>query len=617
MCGFVGFFDNNENKEVILDKMMDRIIHRGPDMGGKFYDDNAALGFRRLSILDLSEAGCQPLYSEDKNLVLVFNGEIYNYLDIKEDLIAKGYKFNSNTDSEVLIHGYAEYGEKLVDKLRGMFAFCIWDKAEKKAFGARDHFGIKPYYFYEYEQNGKKSMMIASEIKSFLDHPNFVKEVNEKALKPYMTFQYSSQPDETFFKGVQRLRPGHFFTYQDGKMDIKKYWDINFDDKHNTVEENIAKIEEVVEESVRVHNHADVLIGSFLSGGVDSSYITACLMPDKTFSIGFEQEKFDESNLAAELSQILGIENVRETITGDDCLGKLSDIQYHMDEPQSNPSTLPLYFLSKLARDHGVTVVLSGEGADEIFGGYEWYDLDEGQKKLKKLPSFMLKGAASIAKHLPQFHGKTTLLRAGRPVEETFIGEAVIFDEEEAKDILKPGYQNSRTIREITQPVYDMVKGKDDVTKKQMIDIKLFMEGDILQKADKMSMAHSLELRVPFLDKEVMKVGEEIGSDQKISNGTTKYILRKAAEKKLPEDWYKRKKKGFPVPIKLWFREEKHYNYVKEYFNADFVDQFFDKQKINQLLDDHYNDVTNNARKIYTILVFLVWYKRYFVDEAN
>lgn len=617
MCGFVGFFDNNENKEVILDKMMDRIIHRGPDMGGKFYNDNAALGFRRLSILDLSEAGCQPLYSEDKNLVLVFNGEIYNYLDIKEDLIAKGYKFNSNTDSEVLIHGYAEYGEKLVDKLRGMFAFCIWDKAEKKAFGARDHFGIKPYYFYEYEQNGKKSMMIASEIKSFLDHPNFVKEVNEKALKPYMTFQYSSQPDETFFKGVQRLRPGHFFTYQDGKMDIKNYWDINFDDKHNTVEENIAKIEEVVEESVRVHNHADVPIGSFLSGGVDSSYITACLMPDKTFSIGFEQEKFDESNLAAELSQILGIENVRETITGDDCLGKLSDIQYHMDEPQSNPSTLPLYFLSKLARDHGVTVVLSGEGADEIFGGYEWYDLDEGQKKLKKLPSFMLKGAASIAKHLPQFHGKTTLLRAGRPVEETFIGEAVIFDEEEAKDILKPGYQNSRTIREITQPVYDMVKGKDDVTKKQMIDIKLFMEGDILQKADKMSMAHSLELRVPFLDKEVMKIGEEIGSDQKISNGTTKYILRKAAEKKLPEDWYKRKKKGFPVPIKLWFREEKHYNYVKEYFNADFVDQFFDKQKINQLLDDHYNDVTNNARKIYTILVFLVWYKRYFVDEAN
>ncbi|MEG0249836.1 MAG: asparagine synthase (glutamine-hydrolyzing) [Peptostreptococcus sp.] len=617
MCGFVGFFDNNENKDVILDKMMDRIIHRGPDMGGKFYDDNAALGFRRLSILDLSEAGCQPLYSEDENLVLVFNGEIYNYLEIKEELIAKGYKFHSNTDSEVLIHGYAEYGEKLVDKLRGMFAFCIWDKAEKKAFGARDHFGIKPYYFYEYDQNGKKSLMIASEIKSFLDHPNFVKEVNEKALKPYMTFQYSSQPDETFFKGVQRLRPGHFFTYQDGKMEIKKYWDINFDDKHNTVEENIAKIEAVVEESVKVHNHADVPIGSFLSGGIDSSYITACLMPDKTFSIGFEQDKFDESNLAAELSKILGIENVRETITGEDCLGKLSDIQYHMDEPQSNPSTLPLYFLSKLARDHDVTVVLSGEGADEIFGGYEWYDLDEGQKKLKKLPPFMLKGAAAIARHLPEFHGKTTLLRAGRPVEETFIGEAVIFGEDEAKDILNPNYQNSRTIRQITQPVYDMVKGKDDVTKKQMIDIKLFMEGDILQKADKMSMAHSLELRVPFLDKEVMKVGEEIGSDQKISHGTTKYILRKAAENKLPEDWYKRKKKGFPVPIKLWFREEKHYNYVKEYFNADFVDQFFDKQKINQLLDDHYNDVTNNARKIYTILVFLVWYKRYFVDEAK
>lgn len=617
MCGFVGFFDNNENKDVILEKMMNRIIHRGPDMGGKFYDDDAALGFRRLSILDLSEAGAQPLYSADGNKVMVFNGEIYNYQDIKDDLISKGYEFRSNTDSEVLIHGYTEYGEDLVNKLRGMFAFCIWDKKEKKAFGARDHFGIKPYYFYNYKQNGKESLMIASEIKSFLDHPDFKKEVNEKALKPYLTFQYSSQKDETFFKGVQRLQPGHYFTFQDGKMEIKKYWDVNFNDQHNSVEENIKKIEDVVEESVRLHNHADVPIGSFLSGGIDSSYITACLMPDKTFSIGFEQEKFDESNLAAELSKILGIENVRETIDGDDCLGMLPEIQYHMDEPQANPSTLPLYFLSKLAHDNGVTVILSGEGADEIFGGYEWYDIDAGQKKLKKLPGFIVKGAAAVAKHLPQFHGRTTLLRAGRPVEETFIGEAMIFEEDEAKDILKPKFHKSRTVREITQPVYDMVKGKDDVTKKQLIDIKLFMEGDILQKADKMSMAHSLELRVPFLDKEVMKVGEGIGSDQKICNGTTKYILRKAAEKQLPEDWSKRKKKGFPVPIKLWFKEEKFYKMAKEYFNADFAGEFFDIEKINKLLDDHYNDVTNNARKIYTILVFLVWYKRYFIDENS
>lgn len=616
MCGFIGFFDTRENKEVIVERMMDRVVHRGPDMGGKYIDAHCGLGFRRLSILDLSEAGAQPLYSEDGNKILVFNGEIYNYTEIREDLMAKGYKFKSNTDSEVLIHGYDEYGEALVNKLRGMFAFCIWDKVEQKVFAARDNFGIKPFYFYEYEYNGQKALMIASEIKAFLDHPSFEKEVNKKALKPYLTFQYSAQPDETFFKGVKRLKPGHYFTYQNGEMNIQKYWEVNFNDQHKTLEENIADIRAVIDDSVKMHKQSDVPVGSFLSGGVDSSYITEQLMPDKTFSIGFAEDTFDETTHAEDLSNILNIENIKRTIDADDCLGMLSTIQYHMDEPQSNPSTMPLYFLSKLVKDNDVTVVLSGEGADEIFGGYEWYGLDEGQKKLKKLPSFILKPAASLAKHLPNFRGKTTLLRAGRPVEETFIGQALVFEEDEAKDILNSDYQQSRSVKDITDKVYSLVQGKDDVTKKQFLDIKLFMAGDILQKADKMSMAHSLELRVPFLDKEVMKVGEQIGSEQKITNGTTKYVLRKAAEKSLPEEWFKRKKKGFPVPIKLWFQEEKYYQFVKEYFQADYVDQFFDREKINQLLDDHYQGVVNNARKIYTVLVFLVWYKRYFIDEV-
>ncbi|QDO91494.1 asparagine synthase (glutamine-hydrolyzing) [Dolosigranulum pigrum] len=616
MCGFIGFFDTRENKEVIVERMMDRVIHRGPDMGGKYIDAHCGLGFRRLSILDLSEAGAQPLYSEDGNKILVFNGEIYNYTEIREDLMAKGYKFKSNTDSEVLIHGYDEYGEALVNKLRGMFAFCIWDKVEQKVFAARDNFGIKPFYFYEYEYNGQKALMIASEIKAFLDHPSFEKEVNKKALKPYLTFQYSAQPDETFFKGVKRLKPGHYFTYQNGEMNIQKYWEVNFNDQHKTLEENIADIRAVIDDSVKMHKQSDVPVGSFLSGGVDSSYITEQLMPDKTFSIGFAEDTFDETTHAEDLSNILNIENIKRTIDADDCLGMLPTIQYHMDEPQSNPSTMPLYFLSKLVKDNDVTVVLSGEGADEIFGGYEWYGLDEGQKKLKKLPNFILKPAASLAKHLPNFRGKTTLLRAGRPVEETFIGQALVFEEDEAKDILNSDYQQSRSVKDITDKVYSLVQGKDDVTKKQFLDIKLFMAGDILQKADKMSMAHSLELRVPFLDKEVMKVGEQIGSEQKITNGTTKYVLRKAAEKSLPEEWFKRKKKGFPVPIKLWFQEEKYYQFVKEYFQADYVDQFFDREKINQLLDDHYQGVVNNARKIYTVLVFLVWYKRYFIDEV-
>lgn len=616
MCGFIGFFDSSKNKDQIIEKMTERIIHRGPNSGGMYYDDDAALGFRRLSILDLSEAGSQPLYSEDNTKVLVFNGEIYNYKDIREDLISKGYKFKSNTDSEVLIHGYTEYGEKIVDRLRGMFAFLIWDKTEKKAFGARDHFGIKPYFIYPYVQEGKNCLMVGSEVKSFLEHPCFKKELNENALRPYLTFQYSSQKDETFFKGVQRLKPGHYFTFKDGNLEIKQYWEVDFEDKGYSLEENVERIQKVMKESVELHRNADVELGAFLSGGVDSSYVTSLLMPDKTFSVGFKQDNFDESTLAEELSEILDIKNIRKIISADECFEKLEDIQYFMDEPQSNPSTIPLYFLAKLVKDNGVTVVLSGEGADEIFGGYEWYDIDPGQKKLRKLPGFILKPAAFVAKYLPNFHGRTTLLRAGRPVEETFIGEALIFEENEANDILKDKFKHSKTVRQITKEVYDLVKGKDDVTKKQFLDIKMFMEGDILQKADKMSMAHSIELRVPFLDKEVMKVGEAIGSEQKITNGTTKYVLRKAAEESLPEDWFKRKKKGFPVPIKFWFMEDKYYDFAKKYFNEDFVDEFFDREKINKILDDHKSGRINNARKIYTILAFLIWYKRYFILEA-
>ncbi|MDY6232460.1 asparagine synthase (glutamine-hydrolyzing), partial [Peptostreptococcus porci] len=275
MCGFTAFFDTVENKNEIIDNMNKRIWHRGPDMSGKYIDDNAAMGFVRLSILDLSESGAQPMYSEDGNKILVFNGEIYNYQDIKDDLIAKGYHFISETDSEVLIHGYTEYGTDLVNRLRGMFAFCIWDKQNKRVFGARDHFGIKPYYFYKYKNGNENGLLIGSEIKSFLEHPLFKKELNEKALKPYLTFQYSSQADETFFKGVERLKPGHFFIFENGEMKIEKYWDVSFNDKHHTVDENIKKIQSVMEESIKLHSHTDVPFGSFLSGGIDSSYVTA------------------------------------------------------------------------------------------------------------------------------------------------------------------------------------------------------------------------------------------------------------------------------------------------------------------------------------------------------
>lgn len=610
MCGFSGFIDNIPNKKTVLESMMDEIIHRGPDESGEYIDENAALGFRRLSIIGVGN-GLQPLYNEDGSLALVFNGEIYNYQELREDLIKKGHIFTTETDSEVLIHLYEDCKTEMVKKLRGMFAFAIWDKNEKTLFAARDHFGIKPFYYTQVEKDGQQSLIFGSEIKSLLMHPNFKKEVNKHALKPYLTFQYSVL-DETFFKGVFKLKPGHFMVYKDGKVRVEKYWDVEFKQENIDLKESVNRIKDAVSESVEAHSHSEVPLGSFLSGGVDSSYIAKCLMPQKTFSVGFEQENFDESDLAKDLSDILGIENVRKTITADECFEMLPTIQYHMDEPQSNPSSVPLYFLSKLAREH-VTVVLSGEGADEIFGGYEWYDDDPKLKKYKKLPAFIRKPVAKVAQKMPYFRGRTTLIRGGAPVEDYFIGQAQIFEEREAVDILKAPYKKSPSVREITKPVYDKVKNQDDVTKKQYLDLKLWLTGDILLKADKMSMAHSIELRVPFLDKEVMKVGESIPTKYKVNDENTKVALRYAAKEVLPEEWAKRQKKGFPVPIRFWFKEQKYYDMVKETFTSDYAGEFFDTEKIVKLLDDHFHDRCNNARKIYTIYVFLVWYKRFFI----
>lgn len=611
MCGFSGFVDNIQDKSKVLEKMMERIVHRGPDEKGEYLDSDVALGFRRLSIIGVSN-GMQPLYNEDRSLVLVFNGEIYNYKELRKELLEKGHVFKTSTDSEVLIHLYEEYKEKMVNKLRGMFAFVIWDIDKKELFAARDHFGIKPLYYTEVVEGSNKSFIFGSEIKSFLEHPNFKKEVNKDALKPYLTFQYSVL-DETFFKGVFKLKPGHFMTYKNKKLEIKQYWDINFKQENITLKESVNRIQEVVDDSVKVHSESEVAVGAFLSGGVDSSYIVSNLMPKKTFSVGFKQEQFDETSLASDLSNMLGLENIRKSLTAEECFEKLHSIQYYMDEPQSNPSSIPLYFLSELAREH-VTVVLSGEGADEIFGGYEWYDEDERLKEYKKLPSYIRKPLGVVSKKLPHFKGRTTIIRGGCPVEDHFIGQALIFEENEAKKILKDKYKDSLCIADITKPIYDNVKNQDDITKKQYLDLKLWLAGDILLKADKMSMAHSLELRVPFLDKEVMKVGESIPTKYKIDKTNTKVALREAAKKKLPKEWAKREKKGFPVPIRYWFKDEKYYNIIKKSFTSEHASEFFETKKIVKLLDEHFNGKRNNARKIYTIYTFLVWYEEFFIN---
>ena len=610
MCGFVGFCSKNVKDKNVIKEMNNQIIHRGPDSDGYYFDKDVNFGFRRLSIIDLHE-GSQPILNESGDTAIIFNGEIYNYQELREDLVAKGYKFKTHTDTEVILHGYEEYGEEgILAKLRGMFAFTIWDSKKEKLFGARDHFGIKPYYYALLDGD----LLFGSEVKSFLKYPKFKKEVNEKALKHYLVFQYNPL-EETFFKGVKKLRPGHYYIYENGKMEIKTYYNLTLDYKNMTFDEAVGKIEKEVEESVKYHKISDVEVGSFLSGGVDSSYVVATALPDKTFSVGFDNKGFNETMYAKELSDSLGIKNFAKLITPDEFFEGINKVQYYSDEPHANLSSVPLYFLSKLASEQ-VKVVLSGEGADELFAGYNEYADALPQRIYRKLPFSLRHKLYMKYKDRKHFRGQTIILKYGQKVEDRYIGPAEIMSDELANSLVTSKYKNAETSRDLTKKYYDEVKNMDDVSKRLYLDMKMWIVEDILLKADKMTMANSIELRVPLLDKKMWELARTIPVRHKVHNEITKYAFRRAAKNKLPEDWAKRRKLGFVVPFVLWIKEEKYYKIVKEVFNKDFVSEFFDKDKINKLLDDHFNGITNNGRKVYTIYTFLKWYEIYFKGVA-
>ena len=611
MCGIVGFTNKITDADAVIEKMMEAIRHRGPDDGGKYIDENIAMGFRRLSIIDLS-TGSQPIFNEDNSMVLTFNGEIYNYQSLRDELIKAGHIFKTNTDSEVLLHGYEEWGKDLLPKLRGMFAFVIWDKDKKELFGARDFFGIKPLYYTE--MNG--TFMYGSEIKSFLLHPDFKKQLNETALENYLTFQYSPCV-ETFFKGVYKLLPAHWFTYKDGKLDTGRYWDINFNaDETPTLDEWVDKISATFKDSVEAHKIADVEVGSFLSSGVDSSYVAAVANVDKTFTVGFgEDEKYNEIGYAKEFSKFIGKENISKVITAEEYWSNFPKIQYHMDEPLADASAIALYFVCKLASE-SVKVVLSGEGADEIFGGYNIYKEPDDIAIYNKIPRPIRRSIGKCAELLPSHRGLNFLIRRGKDLEERFIGNAYIFSEKERKSILKIK-TNAPDAKDITKPFYDKVKDKDNVTKMQYLDLNMWMTGDILLKADKMSMSNSLELRVPFLDRYVMSLAERIPKKYRVTKENTKFALRKAALKACPPITANKKKLGFPVPIRVWLKEDKYYEKVKEMFTCPRASKFFNTDKLVALLDQHRAGKYDNSRKIWTVYTFLVWHEVYFPEDEK
>ena len=612
MCGFCGFTGQLMNREELLKEMTERITHRGPDSTGVYMDDDIAMGFRRLSIIDL-EAGHQPLYNEDKSLVLMFNGEIYNYRGLRAELLEKGHVFATETDSEVLLHGYEEWGEELLPRLRGMFAFVIWDTRDRSLFIARDPFGIKPMH-YTLLPDGR--LIYASEIKCILAHPDFVREFNEAALDSYLSFQYSL-PKETFFKNVYCLPPAHFLRYREGEVSEQRYWESTFAPEEDmTLEEAVDGIDRAFTDSVEAHRISDVEVGCFLSGGVDSSYVASYFGGQKAFTVGFDNgQHYNECNYAAELAEHVGIEHYTHLISEEEYWQSLPDVQYHLDQPLADPACVALYFVSKLAAEH-VKVVLSGEGADELFGGYRIYHEPTSLAGYQKLPRWLRKAAAAVVSALPfDFKGKSFLIRGSRTLPERFIGNAYMFNQKEKARLLKDIPATDPAAQ--TAAWYERCEGQDDVTRMQYLDINRWMVGDILLKADRMSMAHSLELRVPFLDREVFGVARRIPAKHRIAGGTTKYAMRLAAERHMPRESTARPKLGFPVPVRIWLRQEPYYNRVKAAFQSEAARRYFNTGELMKFLDQHYAGQKDNSRKIWTVYMFLTWYEVYFGENAR
>ena len=605
MCGICGIIRKGDNKDIIK-KMNDRIIHRGPDGEGYYIDGDVAFGHRRLSIIDLS-TGDQPIYNEDNSVVTVYNGEIYNYLELRGELESLGHEFKTKSDTEVLVHGYEEWHTDLPKHLRGMFAFAIYDKNRNEIFLARDNFGIKPLYYAKMND----SFMFASEIKSFLDVPDFKKEFNEEILETYLEFSFVPT-NETFFKGVYRLDAGCSLLYKDEDIKINKYFKLDFKEDKMSFTDAVKNISDVMEDSVKRHLIADVEVGSFLSSGIDSSYIVSLAKPDKTYTVGYENKKYDEINYAKDLADKLGIKNESKIIKKDEYLDAIPKIMYHLDEPTSDPAAISLYFVAKLA-SRDLKVVLSGEGADEFFGGYNYYREEVDYKFYNKIPYGIRHVIGKVAGLFPEVRGFNFLVRRGEKLENSYIGVNRNFSEKMARKVLRKNYELKAI--DVTKDVYNEFKDYSNIDKMQAIDINFWLMKDILLKADRMTMASSIEGRVPFIDKEVFSVASKLPFDYKVTKENTKVALREAAKEVIPTDAYKKKKLGFPVPIREWIKDGEFKEDIEKTINSAVANKYFNVKFLNKLFNEHLSGKKDNYRKIWTVYTFIKWYQVFFENE--
>ena len=602
MCGIAGFISPARADAAALAPMLARIAHRGPDGQGTFVEGPAALGHCRLAIIDL-QGGAQPLYSEDKNFVVVFNGEIYNYRELTAELTALGHTFTTRTDTEVLLHGWEQWGRELLPRLRGMFAFALWDRRAQVLFCARDMFGIKPLY---YCRCADGTLLFASEIKAFLDHPSFEKQLNTAQLPLYLSCQYSPGRD-TFFAGVQKLLPGHCLEFSEGIVRTTRWVQPAFlpGDTPPAPDE----LEAVLRQSAEAHKIADVEVAGFLSGGVDSAYLTALARPARTYTISYAEPKYDESFPARALARNLGLRNRVRCISPGEFWDAVPAVQYHMDEPMADAAAVALYFLNReAARD--VKVVLSGEGADELFGGYNIYRDPFTARWYNRLPPWLRGGLGAAASLLPPGPGVNFLVRRGLSLEERYFGPTALLTEREKRRLL-PGYEGDGDPVCLTKSSWDMTEDQDPVTRMQQVDLQLWLAGDILLKADKMSMAHSLELRVPYLDKEVFALAAALPAAAKANARMTKIALRQAAARTLPPAAAARKKLGFPVPVRDWLRQEPYTSRVRAVFSRPAAGEFFNVRLLHTMLNHHLHG-GDCWRQIWCVYSFLIWYEQFF-----
>ncbi|WP_163579443.1 asparagine synthase (glutamine-hydrolyzing) [Gracilibacillus saliphilus] len=610
MCGFIGllkaepkWLDSIERNE--FENRSNIIQHRGPDDEGYYEDEHIIFGFRRLSIIDV-ESGQQPFTYHDDRYCMVFNGEIYNYLELKAALEKQGMTFSTESDTEVVIAMFSQKGVDTFHELRGMFALLIWDKEEQCLYGARDMFGIKPFYYKESEEG----VYFASEKKSLLTESE---QIDQEAFQHYFTYQYVPEP-MSMNEDISKLESGSYFIKEkDRQLVSYRYFQPDFKVKHYENRDWIERIQTALDQSVALHMRSDVPVGSFLSGGIDSSFIVALAKryhPNiKTFSVGFEQNGYSEIDVAQETADRLGVENYAYTISPEEYVAKLPKIIWHLDDPLADPACVPLYFVAREAKKH-VTVVLSGEGADELFGGYNIYREPESLRVFESIPTTAKDLLARVADVLPEgVKGKSFLARGTTPIRQRYIGNAKMFEEEEKQRLLR-NYRKEYYYQKVTAPLYDQIEQEHPVHQMQYIDMQTWLQGDILLKADKMTMAHGLELRVPFLDKEVFNVAREIPVSKKIANGTTKHILREAASGIVPDHVLNRKKLGFPVPIRHWLKNEL-YEWAINLIQESATDHLLEKHVIFNLLEQHGKGKKDNSRKLWTVFMFMLWHQIY------